>query len=312
MQPRFEDWAEAEERLRLALLGGFRLEPQLAKQEQILHGPIDLQQGEKLRVAVLTALKTEPTIGEAERSALQPLGPEEWAEAQSRIQSHLASPTAIPEDDLAVYVPLDVETTPRVVRPLEEQVDEVARLADDARAEETEKEQLMREEIEEAIEEKRQLQTKLQQEQPDSLPPSDVEHRESAAAAESQPEQIPETEPEPVREIFDPSIITSEDYGKWDLEAAMDPSRLTPLPLVAAALEAVGLDEKQFGFLLKYGTFAPIGRTSQIKISGLGMAEFSKRAADWFNALGASKFPIQVVDDGTGELTVYLLEGGPS
>ena len=34
--------------------------------------------------------------------------------------------------------------------------------------------------------------------------------------------------------------------------------------------------------------------------------------ADWFNALGASKFPIQVIDEGSGELTVYLLEGGPS
>ena len=92
----------------------------------------------------------------------------------------------------------------------------------------------------------------------------------------------------------------------------MDPSRLTPLPLVTAALEAVGLDEEQFGFLLRYGTFAPEGKKSEIKIAGLGLAEFSERAAEWFVALGASKFPIQVVDDGSPELTVYLLEGGPA
>ena len=91
----------------------------------------------------------------------------------------------------------------------------------------------------------------------------------------------------------------------------MDPSRLTPLPLVAAGLEAVGLDEEQFGFLLRCGTLAPSGRTSEIKIAGLGMAEFSSRAAEWFKALGASKFPIQVIDDGSGELTVYLLESVP-
>lgn len=308
MQVKFEDWAEAEERLRLSLLGGFRLQPQLAKQEQILHGPLDLQEAENIRRAVIAAFGAEPTIGEAERSALQPLGLEQWAEAQSRIQSHLASPTAIPDDDLAVYVPLDVEPTPRVRQPLEDQVDEVARLAGETLAEELDTDELIREEIEEAIEEKRQLQTRLPQEEPASIPAAAVEPSETEPISEA---EAP-SEPEPVREVFDPTLITSEDYGDWDLSTALDPNRLTPLPLVAAALEAVGLDEEKFGFLLKYGTFAPIGRTSQIKIAGLGMAEFSRRAADWFNALGASKFPIQVVDEGTGELTVYLLEGGPS
>nr|NIM21899.1 hypothetical protein [Candidatus Latescibacterota bacterium]NIO78103.1 hypothetical protein [Candidatus Latescibacterota bacterium] len=71
---------------------------------------------------------------------------------------------------------------------------------------------------------------------------------------------------------------------------------------------AVGFDKEQFGFLLRYGALAPEGRASEFKIAGMGMAEFSRRAADWFEAMGAAKFPVQVVDDGSGNLTVYLLE----
>lgn len=306
MQVNFEDWVEAEERLRLSLLGGFQVQPQLAELEVILHGPLDQGDGELLRKALATALKAEPTIGDAERSVLQPLGPEQWQEAQNRVQSHLESPTAIPEQDLAVYVPLDMESEPRVRQPLEDQVEEVARLARETLADEPESEEINREEIEEAIEEKRLLQSRLRQ-----------GHDES--------EPIDETEivPDPGQELMatllkaqdEPAALEplpTVDLSDWDLAKAMDPSRLTPLPLVAAALEAVGLDEDRFGFLLRYGTLAPVGRKSEIKIIGLGMAEFSRRAADWFNALGTSKFPIQVIDDGSGHLTVYLLESAPA
>ena len=111
---------------------------------------------------------------------------------------------------------------------------------------------------------------------------------------------------------LEPALDQAKDAAEWKLEAGVDLKLLTPLPLVTAALEAVGLDAEQFGFLLRYGTYAPAGRTSQITVGGLGLAEFSRRAAEWFNALGATKNPIQVVDEGSGELTVYLLEGGPS
>ncbi len=303
MQVNFEDYVEAEERLRLSLLGGFRVQPQLAELEVILHGPLDQGDGELLRKALATALTAEPTIGDAERSVLQPLGPEQWQEAQNRVQSHLESPTAIPEQDLAVYVPLDMESEPRVRQPLEDQVEKVARLT---LSDEPEFEEIDREEIEKAIEEKRLLQ---------SRPPQGHD--------ESEPIDKIEIVPDPGQELMatllkaqdEPAMLEplpTVDLSDWDLAKAMDPSRLTPLPLVAAALEAVGLDEERFGFLLRYGTLAPVGRKSEIKIIGLGMAEFSRRAADWFNALGTSKFPIQVIDDGSGHLTVYLLDSAPA
>lgn len=385
MPARFEDWVQAEERLRISLLGGFRVQPQLAELEQILHGPLDPGGGEQIRSALVAALKAETTIGDAERTALQPLGPEQWEEALTRVQSHLASPTAIPEDDLAVYVPLDAKQRPSTRQPLEDQVDEIARLAlveetesekaarlalaeeleiektarltlaeqveiekaarlalaeeseseEAARlalaeeleiekaarltlaeqvelekaarltlTEEMESEEAAREEIEAAIREKRRLQKHIPLELPEAQEVPDIP---IAAAPEAEPTAHVE-EDQPI--ISSPSEPI--DYSDWDLVAALDPSRLTPLPLVAAALEAVGLDEDQFGFLLRYGTLAPVGRNSEIKVAGLGMAEFSKRAAEWFNALGASKFPIQVIDDGSGELTVYLLESVPA
>ena len=303
MQVKFEDWVEAEERLRLSLLGGFRLQPQLAELEEILHGPLDRGDGEKIRDVVVAALRAEPTIGDAERSALQPFGPEQWEEARSRVQSHLASPTAIPEQDLAVYVPLDMEPEPRVRQPLEDQVEELARLT---LSDEPESEEINREEIEKAIEEKRLLHSRRPQGHDESEPIDETEivpdlGQELMATLLKAQDEPAVLEPLPTVDLSD-----------WDLAKAMDPSRLTPLPLVAAALEAVGLDEERFGFLLRYGTLAPVGRKSEIKITGLGMAEFSRRASDWFNALGTSKFPIQVIDDGSGHLTVYLLESAPA
>ncbi len=385
MPARFEDWAEAEERLRLSLLGGFRVRPQLAEQEEILHGPLDWTVADDIRGSLIAALKAEPTIGDAERTALRPFGPEQWEEVRTRVQSHLASPTAIPEQDLAVYVPLEVELEPRARQPLEDQVDEIARLAlaeetetekaarlalaeeleiekaarltlaeeveiekaarlalaeeseseEAARlalaeeleiekaarltlaevveiekaarltlAKELESEEAAREEIEEAISKKRRLQWRIPQK-----PSEAQEAPEMPMAAAPEPEPLAHVEKD--RPIIAPPSEPI-DYSDWDLATALDPSRLTPLPLEAAALEADGLDEEQFGFLLRYGTLAPAGRKSEIKVAGLGLAEFSHRAAEWFNALGASKFPIQVIDDGSGQLTVYLLESVPA
>ncbi len=218
--------------------------------------------------------------------ALHPLGPDAWAEASQLVESHFEIEPAIPDRDLAVYSPREKDPEDSAQQALIDQVDEIARLALAAGAVEVEAgaEDLLPE--------------------PELDPAKDLTH--SAAEAQAVDESVSTTVSE---EVIPPQADI--EPVEWDLAAAMDPSRLTPLPLVAAALEAVGLDEEQFGFLLRYGTLAPSGRTSEIKIAGLGMAELSHRAAEWFEALGASKFPIQVIDDGSGELTVYLLESVP-
>jgi len=83
-------------------------------------------------------------------------------------------------------------------------------------------------------------------------------------------------------------------------------SAYSPLALTTAALEAIGLDEEGFGFLLRYGRYAPVGAKYKISVGGLPLSKLSRRATDWFELVGKPGFSIQVVDDGSGELTIYI------
>ena len=289
MPLRLADRSNIEERLRLSIGRAFQTEAHLISEERFLHGPLNPNVEGEFQSRALALLYTEPTISEAERAALLPLGPDVWAEASRLVESHFEIEPAIPDRDLAVYSPSEVDIESHVEQGLLDQVDRIARLALEAGGREMELPTAVEETPEEHI---------LEPE-----PGLDPELKPPSVSAPVDKEPV-ESAPMPVGAEIE--------AVEWDLEAAMDPSRLTPLPLVAAALEAVGLDEDQFGFLLRYGTYAPVGRKSEIKIAGLGLAEFSQRAAEWFNALGASKFPIQVIDDGSGELTVYLLESVPA
>ena len=281
---------ELEERLRLSIVRAFSMEALLVPEERFLHGPVSPKAESKFQTKALELLHAEPTISEAERAALHPLGPDAWAEASQLVESHFEIEPAIPDRDLAVYSPSEMDPEHSAEQRLLDQVDQIARLATAAGGREID------------------LPTETPEEHPPE-PEADIEQDPALATALAQaPAAAPVSEE--LSEVIPPHADV--EAVEWDLAAAMDPSRLTPLPLVAAALEAVGLDEEKFGFLLRYGTLAPTGRTSEIKIAGLGMAEFSSRAAEWFHALGASKFPIQVIDDGSGQLTVYLLESVPA
>ena len=289
MPLRLADRSNIEERLRLSIGRAFQTKAHLISEERFLHGPLNPNVEGEFQSRALALLYTEPTISEAERAALLPLGPDVWTEASRLVESHFEIEPAIPDRDLAVYSPREVDIESHVEQGLLDQVDRIARLALEAGGREVEL-------------------------------PTAVEETPEEHFIEPEPGLDPDLKPPSVSAPVDKEPVVSAPMPvgaeveaiEWDLAAAMDPSRLTPLPLVAAALEAVGLDEDQFGFLLRYGTFAPVGRKSEIKIAGLGLAEFSQRAAEWFNALGASKFPIQVIDDGSGELTVYLLESVPA
>ena len=304
------DQARFERRLRLSLATAFQSQAHLVSEEMLLHGALEVVTGDKFQARAVALLQAEPTIAQAELAALIPLGPDVWAEASSIVESHFESDPAIPDRDLAVYAPDEMDTDDRKGLESFDQLDEIARLALAAGAVEVE---AVEEGPDEPLSDPESEVEAIEEASKEHLPKADPEVEEefalAAALAASAHEHASEAPNEEISEINLP-----EPDGEpvvWDLAAAMDPSRLTPLPLVAAALEAVGLDEDQYGFLLRYGTLAPSGRTPEIKIAGLGMAEFANRAAEWFSALGASKFPIQVIDDGSGELTVYLLESVP-
>jgi PAS domain S-box-containing protein len=84
----------------------------------------------------------------------------------------------------------------------------------------------------------------------------------------------------------------------------------SPVALTTAALEAVGMDDESFGFLVRYGRYAPPGSKYKINVGGLSLSDFSSRTRDWFNLVGDPEFSIQVVDEGTGEFTIYVRGSG--
>jgi hypothetical protein len=84
-------------------------------------------------------------------------------------------------------------------------------------------------------------------------------------------------------------------------------AKLNPIPMLTAALEAIGLGGEGFGFVLRYGRYAPEGRKSQFLVGGLGLADLSKRLTGWLGAQGPLDGQVQVIDEGSGELTIYLL-----
>ena len=80
-----------------------------------------------------------------------------------------------------------------------------------------------------------------------------------------------------------------------------------PVPMLTAALEAIGLGGEEFGFILRYGRYAPEGRNSEFLVGGLGLADLSKRLTTWLDGQGPLEGQGQVIDEGSGELTIYLL-----
>jgi hypothetical protein len=42
-------------------------------------------------------------------------------------------------------------------------------------------------------------------------------------------------------------------------------------------------------------------------VGGLGLADLSKRLTGWLDAQGPLEGQVQVIDEGSGELTIYLL-----
>ena len=88
---------------------------------------------------------------------------------------------------------------------------------------------------------------------------------------------------------------------------ALEPG-LDPVPMMTAALEALGGGIENFGFQLHFGEYAPSGRMCEFRVKGVGMSELSRRITAWLDAQEALESQIQVVDEGSGELTIYLLD----
>ena len=254
------------------------LDPELATAE------IDRQQfraldGEMLdwfRAAMQGAISGGANLADAEKQLLESFGLMKVGELRTAIKSRLGGPAELDERDLAIYVPIGAQ----------EQEDFHGVLRRDLQALEAEFEQAGKGLVEEVAE-----------------PPVE-------------PAVQPTTTVIGGGAALAPAAVAAE--AGTDLRAALgvgEPSaseggrlaKLSPVPMLAAALEAIGLGGEEFGFILRYGRYAAEGRNSEFLVGGLGLADLSRRLTTWLEAQAPLDGQVQVIDEGSGELTMYLL-----
>jgi hypothetical protein len=250
-----------------------------------------------LRAAFEESLGENATLAESEMQTLADLGLEKLGEFRTAIQGHLASDAELADRDLAIYVKAGGGRKTAFQRALEENLKDLA---------------------EHPPEEKTLPEAWVTA---DLGPPESVE--EAARGAEqieagngfADEPAIESTSETPWkraltigsgREISTESVTPSDTAPSGELPGAGVP-RMEPIPLLTAALEAVGFAEDEFGFVLRYGRYAQPGRSSEFLVGGVGLSDLSERLTGWLEAQGANDCEVQVLDDGSGELMIYLL-----
>ena len=289
------------ERIRNALIRSLRAEPLLIRAEETLHshgdpaeqanlraslsqlldpGPaiadgdrhsyrgVDDEVINRFRAAMRHAVRGGANLADAEEEILESLGLQKLGELRSTVESRLDEPAEIPDRDLAIYVPVEKGRAEELKRALEEQLPAPSEA----------------------------------EPEPISAPPSKREVELIGTPA------TPGIEAEDDDDLgqLRASLGVSEDTEAFTIEKRRTDG-LNPVPMLTAALEAIGLDGDSFGFLLRYGRYASEGRKSEFLVGGLGLADLSKRLTLWLDAHGPLDGQVQVIDEGSGELTIYLL-----
>jgi hypothetical protein len=275
--------------LREGIILSLETAPLKAEADGIPYQDIEQDHVQELRTALEDALKAGASVTDTEREVLKSIGFEKLGEFRSRVQTHLGGPAEIPDEDLAIYVPAGEGRRESFRDAIEERIREFGVAAEIPIEEE---EPLLKEQVA-AL-----LQSEIEE------PPSE---EESLAPWEPFVAQEPKEEEVLAQVSVDVTIPVEETI---EITAAKPGEVLTvmdPVPMMTAALEAAGVDGADFGFLLRYGRYAPEGRKSEFLVGGMGMAELSDRLAAWLKANGPMEAQVQVVDEGSGELMIYLL-----
>jgi hypothetical protein len=248
---------------------------------------------QRFRDALQEALKSGTSVTETEHEILKSIGFEKLGEFRSRMRTHLGGPAEIPDEDLAIYVPEVEGRSEAFKEALEKQLREFTSRPEmplpTQEKEVSAPEELVELSIQPEIE-------KLPVEDEALAPWVPFAHRapqeEEVLAQASVEVTVPAEET--------PQVISAAVPGEVF-------TGLNPVPMLAAALEAAGVDGEDFGFLLRYGCYAPEGRKSEFLVGGMGLAELSDRLAAWLKTNGPMEAQVQVVDEGSGELLIYLL-----
>ncbi|KKM75023.1 hypothetical protein LCGC14_1394430 [marine sediment metagenome] len=94
--------------------------------------------------------------------------------------------------------------------------------------------------------------------------------------------------------------ILAKAFGREDLAAQVS--------IVTAAMTELGAPKDEFGLMLRIGSLVPKARAgaSEFTVTGLGLAELSRGLSRWLKEAGNTDIPLQVIDDGSGKITVLI------
>jgi hypothetical protein len=272
------------------------LNPPTAPATDVLVSGFGPDKMESLRKALEESLETSATLADAEVQALQDLGLEKLGEFRSAIRGHLSGDAELADRDLAIYVKAGEGRKSAFQRALEENLRDLGERPPFERAtsEEAKGDALSSSAVPEAgggVDSIASPETVESASEDIDLPPSPGSRLQSLKLG-SAPVGSPEGETH---------------AGADSTSRLTRVPRMEPIPLLTAALEAVGFAEDDFGFILRYGRYAQTGRSSEFLVGGVGLSDLSERLAGWLEVQGATDCEVQVLDDGTGELMIYLL-----
>ena len=321
---------------RQAVALSLRTAPPMAKVHLEGFGGLEGDLIEQFRSAMRAAVRSGDNLAMSEKELLSTLDLEKLGEFRSQLDTHLESDPEISEEDLAIYVPSGFGITEEFRRNLALRPAEVAKPEEVgkpeipaepdtpehtpvqpytpgayvARAPDDEKEL---EGIESRVYAPGAYVDRAPQEDPKELEPAFVELELEPASAEI----------EAVSGDLEPGRVDAA-VAATSLRAGMEASQteemdsqpaasapavqgLTAVPTLTAALEAIGPAVDDYGFIVRYGRYAPEGRRSEFLVGGLGFSELSRRLTSWLDTRGSLDDQVQVLDEGSGELTIYLL-----
>lgn len=242
---------------------------------------------DRFRAAMQSAVTGGATLADSESQILESFGLSKVGELRTAMQTHLGGPAELPQRDLAIYVPTGDRKQEDLRRALRRDLQALEAALDEPEAG--------------SAEEELELAPPLSPEgkpAPLQAPGAEIPARSPIEIPAGRPDL---TQP-PSTVIASPAAVAPVAGS-----AAGRLAKLNPIPMLTAALEAIGLGGEGFGFVLRYGRYAPEGRNSQFMVGGLGLADLSKRLTGWLGAQGPLDGQVQVIDEGSGELTIYLL-----
>ena len=292
------------QRLRGSLIQSVGGEHTLSEAEGLVFGSYQRDEMNKFRTAIEGALKCEASVTDAEHDVLKSLGFQKLGEFRSRVRSGLGAPAEIPERDLAIYVSADEAKDPAYLQALRQQYAEFEVPLPVSEPDSADIASLTEMQLMDLISEE------VLPSRDDVLPrwePSIVSTPEKPELVETEKEPVGVSEPISDDEQVTSVIKITPEERLSVSEDMFDYRRLNPVPRLTAALEAAGIEQDEFGFILRYGRYAAEGRRSDFLVGGLGLAELSNRIAAWLKEQGPMNAQVQVVDEGSDELIIYLL-----